>query len=244
MAGIVEAVFAQPFDTMKVLKQSNSYTSFPDLIKNPRQLYSGFTPYTSQMFVKYILRFTAFEYFKSKKGNIYQNFGAGVAAGFTESLFITPFELVKTNLQTTQNKNTLSVVKNIYVENGLKGMYRGFSTTAIRQCTNQGFNFSVYYKIRESIIKQNERPSILKVALASFLSSSIGPVLTSPIDVIKTRFMNPKYKYKNILEAFKDILKNESPLILYKGLGFRLIRVCGGQAITFNIVENLMYYTN
>ena len=29
----------------------------------------------------------------------------------------------------------------------------------------------------------------------------------------------------------------------YKGIGFRLIRVSGGQVITFSVVENLLYYT-
>ena len=45
---------------------------------------------------------------------MYQNFLAGIGAGFVESLFITPFELVKTNLQTTHNKSPMLVVKNLY----------------------------------------------------------------------------------------------------------------------------------
>jgi hypothetical protein len=56
--------------------------------------------------------------------------------------------------------------------------------------------------------------------------------------------MNPNYKYKNILEAFKDIKKTQGLKGFYNGITFRLIRVCGGQIITFCVVENLMYYTN
>jgi hypothetical protein len=115
------------------------------------------------MMVKYFLRFTAFDFFKSKNNNIIQNFGAGIAAGFTESLFITPFELVKTNLQTTKNKDASKVIKEIYYQKGINGLYRGFSTTAIRQCTNQAFNFSIYYKLRHAFIAENEKPSIKKI---------------------------------------------------------------------------------
>lgn len=243
IAGVVESICVQPLDTMKVLKQSNQYTSFPQLIQNPRFLYKGFTPFTTQMFVKYFLRFTAFEIFKSKNGNILHNFMAGIGAGFTESLFITPFELIKTNLQTTNNKKPISVIKNLYKERGLKGLYRGFSSTAIRQCTNQAFNFSIYYKLRELIIKEGEKPNIFKIVSSTLISSSIGPIMTSPIDTVKTRFMNPKYTYKNNFEAFKDIVKNEGVHVLYKGLGYRLLRVCGGQAICFTVMENLLYYT-
>jgi len=244
IAGIIESICMQPLDTMKVLKQSNQYTNLPDLLKKPRELYKGFTPFTSQMFVKYFLRFTAFETFKSKNDNMARNFAAGIGAGFTESLFITPFELIKTNLQTTQNKKPIKVISDLYNKNGIKGLYRGFTSTCIRQSTNQAFNFSIYYKLRQMFISNNEKPDIFKIISFSLFSSSIGPVLTSPLDTIKTRFMNPKYKYKNISEAFKDIVKNEGVLSLYKGIGFRLVRVCGGQAITFCVVENLLYYTN
>ena len=66
IAGIIESIAMQPLDTMKVLKQSNQYTSFRELTKNPKTLYKGLTPFTSQMMVKYFLRFTTFEVFKSK----------------------------------------------------------------------------------------------------------------------------------------------------------------------------------
>lgn len=244
MAGIIESICMQPLDTIKVLKQSNQYTNFYDTLKQPRMLYKGLTPFTSQMFVKYSLRFTAFEMFKSKNDKMIQNFAAGIGAGITESLFITPFELIKTNLQTTQNKTPIEVVKKLYAHNGIKGLYRGFSTTCIRQSTNQAFNFSIYYKLRNMFINEKEKPNMSKIISFSLFSSSIGPILTSPIDVIKTRFMNPKYNYKSIFEAFRDIMKNEGSKAFYKGIDVRLMRVCGGQAITFCVVENLLYYTN
>lgn len=244
IAGIAESVCMQPLDTLKVLKQSNQYIDFYHHIKQPKVLYKGLTPFTSQMFVKYFLRFTTFEVFKSKNDNMGQNFVAGIGAGIVESLFITPFELVKTNLQTTQNKSPLEVIKKLYNTNGMRGLYRGYSSTCIRQSTNQAFNFSVYYKLRNFFIKENEKPNIFKIVFATLLSSSIGPILTSPIDTIKTRFMNPKYNYKNVFDAIKDIVKNEGVSTFYKGLGFRLVRVSGGQVITFCVVENLLYYTN
>lgn len=243
VAGIVESVFMQPLDTMKVLKQSNQYTSFPELIKKPSQLYKGLTPFTTQMFVKYFLRFTAFETFKSKNDNMLINFRAGLMAGVTESMFITPFELIKTNLQTTQNKKPLLVIKSLYNDKGIKGLYRGFTSTCIRQSINQGFNFSIYYKLKKLFMEKNEKPNIFKIAFFTLFSSSIGPIITSPIDTVKTRFMNPRYKYKNILEAFGDITKSEGVKGFYNGITFRLMRVCGGQIITFCVIENLMYYT-
>jgi hypothetical protein len=243
IAGIIESICMQPIDTLKVFKQSNQYINLSYHIKQPKILYKGLTPFTTQMFVKYFLRFTTFELFKSDNNNMYRNFGAGICAGFVESLFITPFELIKTNLQTTVNKSPMVSINQIYNKNGILGLYRGFSTTCIRQSVNQAFNFSIYYKFRNFFIKENEKPNILKIIPVTIISSSIGPILTSPFDTVKTRFMNPKYNYENVLTAVKDIIKTEGVLSLYKGLEFRLLRVCSGQIITFCVIENLYYYT-
>lgn len=241
-AGIIESIFMQPFDTIKVLKQSNQY-DINKIRNNPYSLYKGLTPFTGQMFVKYFLRFTTFETLKSKNNNFIHNFSAGIVAGTIESLFITPFELIKTNLQTTKENKPLSSIKNIIDKNGIKGLYRGYISTCMRQSINQSFNFSVYYKIKEHIIKEDEKLSLHKIIFSSLISSSIGPIITHPLDVLKTRYMNPKYNYTSIISAIKDIKKNEGYNTFFKGLNLRLFRVCGGQVITFLVIENLMYYT-
>jgi hypothetical protein len=196
------------------------------------------------MSFKYFLRFSSFELLKGKGDNFYRNFGAGIVSGFTESMFITPFELIKTNLQTTKNNSPLVVAKDIYKTKGIKGMYRGFTTTFFRQGINQSFNFSVYNKIKEKLMNRDEKPDIFKIAFSSLISSSIGPILNNPFDVVKTRYMNPKYNYNSISSAFSDIVNKNGYRYLFKGLGIRLFRVSGGQVIIFITIENLLYYTS
>jgi hypothetical protein len=239
IASIAESIVMQPLDTIKVLRQSNQ--PLPSQISS---YYKGFTPFVSQMSVKYFLRFSSFELLKSKDNNFYRNFGAGIVSGFTESMFITPFELIKTNLQTTKNNSPLIVAKDIYKTNGITGLYRGFTTTFFRQGINQSFNFSVYNKIKEKLMSKDEKPNIFKIAFSSLISSSIGPILNNPFDVVKTRYMNPKYNYNSIKSAFSDIIKNNGYRYLFKGLGIRLFRVSGGQVIIFITIENLLYYTS
>lgn len=239
IAGIIESIIMQPIDTIKVLKQSNQYNGLKNIDR--KILYKGLTPFTSQMFVKYFLRFTAFEIFRSNSDKIHENFRAGVLAGFTESLLITPFELVKTQLQTSKKNTPTIVIKEILKEKGIKGLYRGFLSTCMRQSTNQGINFSLYYYLRKKYISESEKPSILKICSIVSLSSSIGPIITSPLDTIKTRFMNPNYLYNSIYESISDIYRKEDIRGFYKGLEYRLLRVCGGQMITFFIIENLIY---
>lgn len=240
IAGLIEGIIMQPIDTLKNLKQCNQNIKFNNI--RITQLYKGFIPYTTQMTFKYFLRFNTFYHLKSKNDNYFQNFLAGISAGVIESLFITPFELVKTHLQTTNNKYISGVLKEIIAKNGINGLYRGFTPTSIRQSINQSFNFSVYFKLKNTFIDKNEKPDIFKIMGISFISSSIGPLINNPFDVIKTRYQNPKYNYTNVLKSINEIIKNEGFFALWKGIELRLLRVCGGQIITFYTIENISFY--
>ena len=246
VAGATEAVCMQPLDTIKVLKQSNQYNGLFNTIKTHGvgRLYKGLSPFIFQRSFTYLLRFGTFEKLKDPNNSYLGNFRAGIIAGAIESTFTTPFELIKTNLQTSKNTNSLITMKNIIQKNGFTGLYRGYLSTCARQCINIGANFTVYHEIRKKIIKDNESPNIFKIALAGMISGSVGPLLNNPFDVVKTRFMNPSYnkKYTSISNTLVTILKEEGIGSLYKGMGLRLIRVGGGQAITFSVIENLMYY--
>ena len=160
IAGITEALIMQPIDTLKVLRQSNQ--PLPNFIKNPSHYYKGITPFVSQMSVKYTLRFTAYETLKGETFS--RNFLAGIAAGFTESLFITPFELVKTNLQTTNENRPTEVVKNIIKLKGISGLYRGFFSTFL----SLTFECSIWRRLVTSISFASPLPVL------SPLASTVG----------------------------------------------------------------------
>ena len=245
IAGLVEACIMQPFDTIKVLKQSNQYPGIGNLIrsKGVAHLYKGLTPFMGQMFVKYGIRFSSFEALRGNKDSFARNFMAGVGAGILESIFITPFELVKTTLQTRDSmSDPLRATKRVINDKGLLGLYRGFSFTCFRQGINQGSNFTTYMMIRNKIIEPGERPGVLKVFGAGLLSGSIGPLLNNPFDVLKTRYMNPKYKsYSNVISVLREIIHKEGVSTLWKGIGLRIFRVAGGQAVTFSVIEQLTY---
>lgn len=60
----------------------------------------------------------------------------GCAAGATESLVVVPFELVKIRLQDPAQRKLytgpMDVLRSIMAENGVRGLYRGLSSTMSR----------------------------------------------------------------------------------------------------------------
>lgn len=67
----------------------------------------------------------------------------------------------------------------------------------------------------------------------------------TPVDVVKTRMQGlDAAKYKNTMDCFLKIAKNEGPKAFYKGTVPRLGRVCLDVAITFMIYDSFIELFN
>ena len=56
----------------------------------------------------------------------------GFAAGFGSWIFIYPFDLCKTNIQSNKDLTYRKFIKDIYKKGGLKGFYKGSSLALLR----------------------------------------------------------------------------------------------------------------
>ncbi|KAF8981437.1 mitochondrial aspartate-glutamate transporter agc1 [Entomortierella lignicola] len=69
------------------------------------------------------------------------------------------------------------------------------------------------------------------------ISGAVGATVVYPIDLVKTRMQNQRSKvvgellYKNSIDCFKKVIKNEGVLGLYRGLGPQLVGVAPEKAI-------------
>jgi hypothetical protein len=86
---------------------------------------------------------------------------AGSLCGVMGALSCNPFELVKTRLQSASIKNPIghqhkyagvySALKQIYAEDGLKGLYRGAFLSMARSVVGSGSNLASYSLIKVSL---------------------------------------------------------------------------------------------
>jgi len=229
-------------------------------------LYKGYTPFATHLVCKYGVRFTVNFKLRSlvcgedaEKTTFLQNIFAGMLAGTSEALLIvTPFEVVKTRLQGQHGRITGSEAKKLKYKGpihavgriirneGILGMWKGATPTIVRNSSNQAFMFSAYTFARENLWNNPKDLKTWQAGVTGLISACIGPILNCPADVIKTRMMNQTIstvpadeRYKNMVDAFRRILRTEGPRSLYAGLGPRLARVAPGQGITWMVVENL-----
>jgi len=260
LGGIVEGFCFHPLDTIKThLQASRKRYTFSDTVsyiytKNNnaglRNFYKGLTPVTLNLSMKYIIRYGVNykirELLAGESGTTtnLQNFFAGLCAGTTEAMIlVTPFECIKTKMQTNPNcnGNIVSALKYIIKQDGIQGVWRGAIPTVIRQASNQGCMFTTYTLLKTHFYN-NEIPNSRDAFLMGLFASSVGPLCNTPIDTIKTKMMiqtkGDEQYGRSISSAFATIVKTEGFPGLYKGLSMRLLRLCPGQATVWVVTEN------
>ena len=97
---------------------------------------------------------------------------------------------MKNNKKTNLKKEHRSVFHGLYNvgnKEGARGLYRGFSAAAIRECSYSTLNLAGYEPIKELLgVNESYQPLYLKV-FAGFTSSGLAALPCNPTDLLKVR---------------------------------------------------------
>ncbi|ORY00793.1 mitochondrial carrier [Basidiobolus meristosporus CBS 931.73] len=185
-----------------------------------------------------------------------KNMIAGASAGFITSIVTCPLDVVKTILQ-NQGKHeggsvyrgTLGTLSRIWVEEGVRGLYRGLGPTIYGYLPTWSIYFSVYNNLKGVLGKRAgaSADNAMVHVVSAMGAGATSSIMTSPLWVIKTRFMtqskSTSYRYKNTLDAFTVILREEGVRGFYKGLTPSLLGVFH-VAVQFPLYERLKRILN
>ncbi|XP_045480196.1 mitochondrial 2-oxodicarboxylate carrier-like [Harmonia axyridis] len=180
---------------------------------------------------------------------------AGLSAGITESILVTPFEVVKVELQANRQKvkdapSTFLVARKIIANGGLgsRGLFKGLSATIHRNGLFNMVYFGFYHSMKEIIpAHENEKVEFLKKFGIGFASGTLASCLNIPFDVAKSRIQGPQpqhniIKYKTTYGALATVYKEEGFRALYKGLLPKILRLGPGGAIMLLVFEYMHAY--
>lgn len=167
----------------------------------------------------------------------------GFGTGALQSLILSPVELVKIRLQLQNvqaklphqvldsHKGPLSVAKNIWKTEGLRGMYRGLTITVLRDAPAHGFYFWTYEYMREQLhpgCSKSGQESLRTMLLAGGFAGVASWVSCYPLDVVKTRLQAQSpyvpLKYNGIVDCFRKSVNEEGYHVLWRGLGTAVSR--------------------
>ncbi|CAK8535785.1 unnamed protein product [Lathyrus sativus] len=254
IGGTAGILSSYPLDTLRIMQQQSGNASAVGIFRNllakegAFALYRGMAvPLASVGFQNAII-FQSYTIF-TRICSPYNSFNGppsfvnvalgGLGAGALQSILMCPVELVKIRIQLQKNIDSLSkhkkstplfLAKNIWKNEGLCGIYRGFGITVLRDSPGMAFYFGAYEYTREKLhpgCRESCQESVHTMFIAGGIAGMASWFFNYPADVIKTRLQAQtpsSLKYKGILDCTLKIIKEEGLIVLWRGLGATLAR--------------------
>lgn len=175
----------------------------------------------------------------------------GASAGATEAFVVVPFELIKIRLQDRASAGKYNgmvdcVVKTVKAEGPL-ALYNGLESTLWRHILWNAGYFGVIFQVRELIPKATDKSQqIRNDIIAGATGGTVGTILNTPMDVVKSRIQNsPKVagsvlKYNWAWPAVGTVMKEEGFSALYKGFLPKVLRLGPGGGILLVVFTGVM----
>ncbi|KAJ3735901.1 mitochondrial carrier domain-containing protein [Lentinula guzmanii] len=152
-----------------------------------------------------------------------------------------PTEVIKTRMQTSSygsGLSSFSAARILWTSEGLRGFYKGFSITVMREIPFTSIQFPLYevLKSRLSHVLGRKPLYAYEAAICGSIAGGFAAAATTPLDVLKTRVMLDMRVCQN---SFLEDPTSPSPTLISR---FRMIYVEGGTKALFSgVVPRTMW---
>lgn len=253
LAGATQAslvtIVGYPFDLIKARMQVRSYKNSIDCLKSTVRtegvlgLYRGSAmPWISHL-LKRPIQYPIAEYMKSKFDTMttgyLHNYAIGAMNGMIGPFLGTPLQVVKVSVQTsdgTDVKNSREYVRRTYQKFGLRGFYRGFGPTMMKDTLFGASFLGHYYTLRDIIGADTWWKNFASGATAHCLTW----YTLIPIDHIKTKVQRSETGL-TVSGAIRESYQKGGVRIFWKGVipaCIRTIPVSGVAMVGYEYVRS------
>lgn len=148
--------------------------------------------------------------------------GGIIACGPTHTA-VTPLDLVKTRRQVDSKlyKSNVQAWSMIYRNEGVRGVFFGWSPTFVGYCLQGGGKYG-FYEVFKYLYGEKAFPNMNKTAIflgASASAEFLADIALCPFEAIKVRMQTTLPPFANTMrEGFSKVIKAEGYAGLYKGL--------------------------
>ncbi|CAH1161566.1 unnamed protein product [Phyllotreta striolata] len=170
------------------------------------------------------------------------NLASGGAAGATSLCFVYPLDYARTRLgadvgksmQERQYTGLVDCLKKTLKSDGIIGWYRGFIVSVQGIIIYRAAYFGMYDTIKSSMPKNTS--FLLSFIIAESVTIMSG-ILSYPLDTVRRRMMMQSGRaksdvmYKNTMDCWVKIAKNEGPKAFYKGAFSNVLRGTGAALV-------------
>ncbi|KAF6724893.1 Mitochondrial uncoupling protein 2 [Oryzias melastigma] len=203
--------------------------------EGPRSLYNGLVAGLQRQMTFASVRIGLYDSMKQLYAGGSENAGlgtrllAGCTTGAMAVAFAQPTDVVKVRFQAQirllesgtvkRYGSTTQAYRTIVRDEGLRGLWKGALPNIIRNAIVNCSELVTYDVIKELILKNNLMTDNMPCHFtAAFSAGLCTTVVASPVDVVKTRYMNSvPGQYGGALNCAATMLITEGPTAFYKG---------------------------
>jgi len=173
---------------------------------------------------------------------------AGGCAGGIGSAITTPTDVVRVRMQGSAEGTRYSSTSAAFVEiartQGLRGLFRGTAPNVTRAVILTASQLASYDEAKRAIERSGAvREGMAVHFLASTAAGLVTAITTTPVDCVKTRYMNASVAYKGPLDCAAQALRSEGLRGLYKGFLPTWMRIGPHTVVSICILEQLLLIT-
>jgi len=169
------------------------------------------------------------------------NIASGGCAGTMSLIFVYSLDYARTRLandakgkggEARKFNGLIDVYVKTLKSDGIQGLYRGFTISAVGIFVYRGLYFGLYDTLKPMLLGDDAGVT-LSFLLGWAITVTAG-LCSYPIDTIRRRMMmtsGAAVKYKNSLDCGMQILKNEGFMSMMKGAGANILRGVAGAGV-------------
>ncbi|KAK2846827.1 hypothetical protein Q5P01_009826 [Channa striata] len=225
--------------------------------EGPRSLYSGLAAGLQRQMSFASVRVGLYDTVKqfytggSENAGIGTQLLAGCTTGAMAVAFAQPTDVVKVRFQAqvrlpesssmTRYSSTIQAYKTIARDEGVKGLWKGCLPNITRNATVNCSELVTYDVIKGIILKNNLLTDNVPCHFTSaFAAGFCTTIVASPVDVVKTRFMNSvPGQYSGATNCALTMLIKEGPAAFYKGFVPSFLRLGSWNIVMFVSFEQI-----
>jgi len=172
------------------------------------------------------------------------NLASGGAAGATSLFFVYPLDFARTRLaadvgkgDNREFKGMADCIKSIAKKDGARGLYQGFMVSLYGIIVYRAAFFGGYDTAKAVFLGDSRNASVFQSWLVAQFVTTIAGVVSYPFDTVRRRMMmqagriESEKMYKNTLDCWVKIAKNEGYSAFFKGALTNAIRGSGGAIV-------------
>ncbi|KAB5543305.1 hypothetical protein PHYPO_G00077520 [Pangasianodon hypophthalmus] len=224
-------------------------------MEGPRSLYNGLVAGLQRQMSFASVRIGLYDSMKqfytrgSENVGIVSRLLAGCTTGAMAVAFAQPTDVVKVRFQAQMRladgakryNGTMDAYKTIARDEGIKGLWKGCIPNITRNAIVNCAELVTYDIIKELILKYNLMTDNLPCHFtAAFGAGFCTTIVASPVDVVKTRFMNSAAgQYSSAINCALTMLTKEGPTAFYKGFMPSFLRLGSWNIVMFVSYEQI-----